>query len=48
MKVGLSNHQPVCLSPLITFEPVGGFREILYADAAIQGDLEVTFFNLVV
>jgi hypothetical protein len=26
MKVGLSNHQPVCLCPpLITFEPICGF-----------------------
>jgi hypothetical protein len=25
MKVGLSIHKPVCVSPLITFEPVRGF-----------------------
>jgi hypothetical protein len=25
MKEGLSNHQPVCVSPLITFEPICGF-----------------------
>jgi hypothetical protein len=29
MKVGLSNHESVCLCPsLITFEPIRGFYEI--------------------
>jgi hypothetical protein len=50
MKVGLRNHQPVCvpppLPPLITFEPMGeDVREIWYEGAAIQGDHNAVISN---
>jgi hypothetical protein len=48
MKVGLSNHQSVCLSvfpPLITFEPLVELYEIWFGGNAIQGDLDAIIFN---
>jgi hypothetical protein len=44
MKVGLSNLQSVC-PPLITFEPLVGFREIWNEGNVIQGDLDAIIFN---
>jgi hypothetical protein len=44
MKVGLSNHQPVCVSDTNNFEPVGGFSWNFVGGDAIEGDLDATFF----
>jgi hypothetical protein len=48
MKVGLSNHQSVCVSPATNFEPLGRFHEIWYRGNAIQGDLDVIIFYPIV
>jgi hypothetical protein len=48
MKVGLSNHQSVCLSacpPIITLNGLVDFREIWYRSNAIQDDLNAIIFN---
>jgi hypothetical protein len=43
MKVGLSNHQPVCLSPTNNFWV--DFHEIWCRGNDIQGDLDAIIFN---
>jgi hypothetical protein len=52
MKVGLSNHQPICVCvfecpPLITFETIDRFSWNLVECDIIEGDLDPTRFNLV-
>jgi hypothetical protein len=45
MKVGLSNHQSVCVSSLITLNRLVEFHEIWYGGNDIQGDLNAIIFN---
>jgi hypothetical protein len=35
----------MCVSPLITSEPLGRFHELWYGGNAIQGDLDAVIFN---
>jgi hypothetical protein len=47
MKVGLSNHQPVCVPPQYLLYRLVDFQEMWCTGTAIQGDLEATSLNLV-